>query len=79
MARFISLRWTAIFTRCRPDGSELWRLHTGGWGESSPVLDESGNLYLPADGSDLSIGSDGKKRWGWGKKNEISPDVTWPT
>ena len=60
----------------RPDGSELWRLHTGGWGESSPVLDESGNLYLPADGSDLSIGSDGKKRWGWGKKNEISPDVT---
>ena len=35
-----------ILYALKPDGTEFWRLHTGGMTESSPVLDEAGNLYL---------------------------------
>jgi outer membrane protein assembly factor BamB len=38
-------------------------LHTGSARESSPVLDESGNLYLSGRTSCISVGSDGKIRW----------------
>jgi outer membrane protein assembly factor BamB len=48
----------------KPDGRELWRLHLGGTTESSPVLDENGNLYLSVNGRNVSVSSDGKERWG---------------
>ena len=62
----------------RPDGTERWRLHTGGATESSPVLDEDGNIYLSVNELDLSVGSDGKKRWDCGmpvlvERHRLSP------
>ena len=47
----------------RPDGSELWRLRTGSYTESSPVLDADGNLYLTANRDQISVGPNGKLRW----------------
>jgi outer membrane protein assembly factor BamB len=47
----------------QPDGSERWRFHTGGVTDSSPVLDESGNLYLTVGACILSFDRNGKKRW----------------
>ena len=51
------------FYALNPDGKERWRLHTGGATESSPVLDEKGNIYLAVNGVNVSISPDGKKRW----------------
>jgi outer membrane protein assembly factor BamB len=52
-----------------PDGTERWRFSTGGVTEgvteSSPVLDETGNIYLAVGPCIVSVGPDGKKRWNW--------------
>jgi outer membrane protein assembly factor BamB len=49
----------------RPAGSELWRLHTEGVHESSPVLDENGSIYLSANPWNISVAPSGKIRWRW--------------
>jgi outer membrane protein assembly factor BamB len=54
------------FYALKPDGTELWRLRLGGITGSSPVLDENGNLYLAVNEQNVSVGNDGKKRWGLG-------------
>jgi outer membrane protein assembly factor BamB len=45
--------------------------------ESSPVLDPNGNIYLSVNQDNVSIGSDGKKRWALGSALSIdaSPAV----
>jgi outer membrane protein assembly factor BamB len=51
------------FYALKPDGAELWHCHTGSVQESSPALDEKGNLYLRANSSVISISPDGVKKW----------------
>jgi outer membrane protein assembly factor BamB len=61
----------------KPDGTEFWRLPAECMTESSPVLDEAGNLYLTAMVSATSITKDGKKRWERGAAIfvDVSPAV----
>ena len=48
-----------------PDGTERWRLHTGGVRPSSPVIDPAGTIYLGVNDSMRSVTPDGKLRnWG---------------
>jgi outer membrane protein assembly factor BamB len=40
-------------------------MHTGGATESSPVLDENGNIYCAVNQCLTSVSSDGKRTWRW--------------
>jgi outer membrane protein assembly factor BamB len=62
----------------KPDGTEKWRLHTGGATESSPALDGQGMIYLGANLFNIGVNEDGKKIWERGAADMIdaSPVVT---
>jgi outer membrane protein assembly factor BamB len=49
----------------KPDGTEQWRYHTGAGLESTPVLDENEDVYLPVNNLTVSVSKTGQRRKDW--------------
>lgn len=49
-----------------PDGSKKWHSWTGGTGESSPVIDGQGTIYLGVNETFRALKPDGTQKWYFG-------------